>query len=178
MAKKKKPDGRAGGRAKMAGRRVPKAGRPVPKAGGLVKQRTRARKRPIRKKPETLRLRAVIPILTVRDVDRSFRFYTEALGFVVDSRWEEEGRLRGVAFKAGRCRFMINQDDFAKGRDRVKGVGHRLWLSTVQDLDALAGRAKACGVALDQEPTVMPWGARVMMVTDPDGFKLSLVNEE
>ena len=35
----------------------------------------------------------------------------------------------------------LSQDDWKKGRDRIKGVGFRLWIGTGQDLDAVAARA-------------------------------------
>jgi uncharacterized glyoxalase superfamily protein PhnB len=34
---------------------------------------------------------------------------------------------------------------------------------------------KARGGVLDQEPQLMPWGDRVFMISDPDGFKLTFV---
>src|SRR5207244_1492448 len=125
--------------------------------------------RPVRHEPETLRLRSIAPFLTVNELPRSIHFYTEGLGFVVKDRWEQDGQLGGVTLKAGDCEIMLNQDNFAKGRDRVKGVGLRLWLTTVQDVDVLAAQARANGVVLDQEPTTQPWGARAFAVTDPDG---------
>ena len=76
--------------------------------------------------------------------------------------------------KAGVATLGLSQDDFAKGRDRVKGVGIRIWAETTQDIDELAAKAKAAGVALDAEPADMPWGARAFALTDPDGFKLTI----
>jgi uncharacterized glyoxalase superfamily protein PhnB len=129
--------------------------------------------RPQRREPESLRLRQISPGLTVNDLTRSIGFYTEGLGFVIQDRWEEDGKLAGVGLKAGTAELVLTQDDFKKGRDRVKGVGQRLWFYTTQDLDGLAARVKASGIVLDQEPSDMPWGARIFMLTDPDGFKLS-----
>ena len=68
--------------------------------------------------------------------------------------------------------MLINQDDGAKGWDRVKGEGCSLMFTTVQDVDALAKRIVAKGGTLVTEPTDMPWGARMFRVADPDGFKL------
>ena len=73
--------------------------------------------------------------------------------------------------------FNLSQDDFAKGRDRPKGVGFRLYCNTVQDVDAIAARIKEHGGTLDMEPTDMPWG-RIFAVTDPDGFKISIGSEK
>ena len=124
----------------------------------------------------TLNATRVAPGFTVNDLTRSITFY-EGLGFAVDQRWETEGQLRGVMLKAGEARLGLSQDDFAKGRDRIKGIATRVWIETAQDIDDLAAKAKAAGVALDAEPADMPWGGRAFAVTDPDGFKLTVSSE-
>lgn len=131
---------------------------------------------PSRGKPESLRLRDLSAGLTVNDLEQSIRFYTEGLGFFVEEEWKVDGVLRGVRLRAGRCDLNLAQDDFAKGRDRKKGVGFRLWFSTIQNLDDVAERARAAGITLDHEPQEMPWGQRVMALTDPDGFQISIAN--
>ena len=87
-------------------------------------------------------------------------------------RREREGKLVAVSLKAGDVRFLINQDDGAKGWDRVKGEGFSLYFTTPQGVDELAKRIKAGGGKLESEPADMPWGPRVFRVKDPDGFKL------
>jgi len=124
---------------------------------------------------ETLRLRSIEPILTVTDIERSVRFYTEVLGFIVDEKFNSEsGTLQGVMLKAGVCRLGLSQDDWAKGRDRQRGVGVRVWCTTVQDIDAFAQRVKADGYKLTQEPADQPWGGRSFALDDPDGFHLTI----
>src|ERR671919_441932 len=103
---------------------------------------------------ETLKGRLSLS-LTVNDVDRSLRFYT-GLGFVVGERWEAEGKLQGVMLKAGDAMVGLTQDDFAKGRDRVKGVGLSFYVETAQDVTALARQAREAGVKLDGDPAPMP----------------------
>src|ERR671912_207223 len=76
-----------------------------------------------RKRPESLRLRSIAPSFTVNDVERSVAWYRDGLGFFVSERWEEAGQLQGVMLKAGACHLGLSQDDFAKGRERPKGVG-------------------------------------------------------
>lgn len=112
---------------------------------------------------------------TVNDLARSIRFYTEGLGFEVHERHESDGQLRFVQLKGGNAQIGLGQDDFAKGRDRVKGVGFRTWIATSQDLFGLAERAKAAGITLDHEPEELPWGGMAFGVTDPDGFKLTIL---
>ena len=130
---------------------------------------------PARRQPETLRLRGVSPSFTANDLQRSIAFYRDVLGFVTGDEWRgENGVLTGCEMHAGSVVFVLTQDDFAKGRDRKKGIGTRLHVTTAQDIDRLAAEIKARGGALDQEPTDMPWGERLFMITDPDGFKLSI----
>jgi len=137
---------------------------------------TKARTRPpARHQPETLRLRDITPTFTANDLQRSIAFYRDVLGFVVGEEWRENGSLQGCEMLAGSVRFYLNQDDFAKGRNRTKGIGSRLRCTTAQDLDRFAAEVKARGGALDQEPMDMPWGERQFMITDPDGFKLTFV---
>lgn len=140
--------------------------------------KTKSAKKPakaLRRQPETLRLRKITPSFTATDLQRSIAFYRDVLGFVIGEEWRENGALQGCEVHAGAITFMLGQDDFAKGKDRPKGIGTRVWCHTSQDLDRLAAEIKARGGALDQEPQLMPWGDRVFMISDPDGFKLTFV---
>ena len=120
-----------------------------------------------------LQARTLVPTLTADDLGRSIRFY-EGLGFAITERMEEEGTLRGVMMEAGGATLGVSQDDFAKGKARVKGVGMRLYLETEQDIEALANQAIQAGIRLDQGPAPLPWGPMGFTVTDPDGFKLTI----
>ena len=122
-----------------------------------------------------LQITATVPSLTCNDINKSIQFY-EALGFAVEERWEEEGKLRGAMLRAGNARLGLDQDDWKKGRERVKGVGMRLWYATTQDIDNLARRAKSNGVKLTREPYT-EWGMHGFDVTDPDGFLISISTE-
>ena len=129
-------------------------------------------------KRETLRLRSIEPSFTVSDLPRSIRFYTDVLGFVIGDQFKDDsGTLRGATLKAGTCQIGLSQDDWAKGRDRQRGVAVRIWCTTAQDVDALAGRIKAGGGTLAQEPQDEPWGGRSLSIDDPDGFHLTIYSE-
>ena len=124
---------------------------------------------------ETLRLRSMNPLFTVTDLERSVRFYTDVLGFIVGERYTgSDGALQGVMLKAGVCELGLSQDDWVKGRDRQRGVAVRVWWTTAQDIDALAKRIKARGYPLTQEPTDESFGGRSLSLDDPDGFHLSI----
>ena len=128
--------------------------------------------------PESLRLRTITPGITVDDLDESLRWYRDVIGFTVKELWEVEGEVRGAELVAGSATLLIGQDDWAKGRDRTKGEGFRLYLTTVQDVDGLAAAIKQRGGTLESEPADMPWGGRAFSVVDPSGFKLTVSSSD
>lgn len=129
-----------------------------------------------RQQPETLRLREISPSLTVNDLQASIAWYRDVMGFMVAETWEHEGKVAGVSLKAGNVYISLSQDDWAKGRDRVKGEGFRLYLTTGQDIDEIADAIKARGGKLASEPADQPWGARTFNLVDPDGYKLTFTS--
>lgn len=136
-----------------------------------------ARRKRRRRQPETLRLRSVAPGFTVDDLAKSRAFYTDVLGFIVGERMTDGGKLLGVMLKAGACELGLSQDDWAKGRDRKKGQGVRIWCETIMDVDALAARVRRAGVALTEGPKDQPWGARSFSFDDPDGYHLTIFRD-
>ena len=118
---------------------------------------------------------SLVPTCTVNDIKRSIRFYT-GLGFSVTEEFKEGDQVQGVMIGAGKAIIGLAQDDFSKGRDRVKGIGTRLYINTDQDIAAIARHAKEAGVTLDADPAPLPWGPMGFSVTDPDGFKLTISN--
>ena len=126
----------------------------------------------------TLQSRGLVPTLTVNDVKRSLKFYRDGLGFAVSEDWKEGDEVKGAMLQAGSAILGLSQDDFSKGRDRVKGVGMRLHVETEQDIEALAHQAKAAGITLKSGPGPLPWGPVGFSVTDPDGFNVTISNPQ
>ena len=124
-------------------------------------------------RPGALKIEMIAPSLTVADIDASLAWYRDVLGFEVSELWEHEGTVMGADLTAGPAHLMLGQDDWAKGKDRDKGQGFRLYFTTDGDIDALAAAIERRGGTLDSKPEDMPWGARVFSLTDPDGFKLT-----
>lgn len=126
---------------------------------------------------DTLKARGIFPSLTVNDIAVSKRFYVDGLGFAVKDEWKDDkGKVLGYMLNAGSAAsgLGIGQDDFAKGRDRVKGIGVRFWIETDQDLEAIAKSVKAAGFKLDSEPAKLEWGKMAFSVSDPDGYKVTV----
>ena len=125
---------------------------------------------------EAVQISAIVPTLTVDDLQKSITFY-EALGFAVEERWDEKGTIRGVMLRAGKTRIGLNQDDWKKGRDRQKGIGVRLSISTPGSVDEIATRLKNAGITLKSEPRDTEWKSRAFEVSDPNGFMLTVFSE-
>lgn len=131
-----------------------------------------------RSQPERLRARTLTPSLTVSDLPASLAWYRDVVGFHVKESHETDGVPTGYELVAGNQMLFISQDDFAKGRDRAKGLGMRFFLTTAQDVDELADGIKARGGTLASEPADLPWGPRAFSLVDPDGFTFSIVSAE
>ena len=124
--------------------------------------------------PEAFRGATSVSI-TVKDIQKSLAWYHNVVGFGVERSVERDGRPVFVALKAGDVRLSLNQDDGAKGWDRIKGLGFSINIWTTENIDAIANRIKANGGTLDSEPVDAAWGARFFRLTDPDGFKLAVL---
>jgi lactoylglutathione lyase len=168
--------------AKKAARKARRAAKPVKSAARKVTRKPKvARKakapaKKARQQPESLRLRSAGPSFTVSDLQKSIAFYRDVLGFTPRERWEQDGVLQGIELVAGSVTFWLGQDDWKKGRDRVKGLGFRMYCSTSQDVDALAARVRAGGGTIVEEPKDEPWGGRAFGVRDPDGFTITFAS--
>jgi uncharacterized glyoxalase superfamily protein PhnB len=178
----RKAEKKAGKRAARGAKLAKKTGRAnekTRKASKGTKRGAQAGKRslPVRRQPETLRLRSASPSFTVNDLQKSVAFYRDVLGFTEKERWERDGALHGMELVAGSVSVFLAQDDWQKGHDRVKGQGFRIYCDTVQDIDALARRIRERGGTLAQEPKDQPWGGRDFAVVDPDGFQITISRE-
>ena len=73
----------------------------------------------------------------------------------------------GVEMQGGNALIMLGQDDWKKGRDRVKGEGVRIYFTTEEDIDQIAADITSRGGTLAQEPKDQPWGMRDIALVDP-----------
>ena len=146
---------KASGRAKAASRQARKA----PKAAAP----------PRAKGPQD-----VSPSFTANDLMASIAFYRDVLGFELKEKWENEGTLMGGSLVCGKATINLSQDDWKLGRDRKKGQGVRIFITTADDIDTYAKAVTSRGGTLDGEPKT-DWGFRAFSITDPDGFKITFM---
>jgi predicted enzyme related to lactoylglutathione lyase len=107
-------------------------------------------------------------LLHPRDLPRTLQFYGQTLGLAVFREWGA-GDHRGVVFFAGNGLIEVSGAGPPEATDATR------ILLQVRDLDAERDRLAAAGVEIAAEPETKPWGLIEMIVRDPDGRSLVLV---
>ena len=109
-------------------------------------------------------LHSASPILPVRSLATSLRYYQDVLGFALD--WAQPEVVASVT--RDRCQLMLVQGD----------QGHPgTWMyAGAADVDALRVEIAGRGATVRVPPTNYPWG-RELHVTDPDGNVLRFGSE-
>lgn len=110
-------------------------------------------------------IECTIPVLSVRDLARSIRFYTETLGFKLD--WGGQGGSSICSVSKDGCAIMLNEAT-------VKDAGQWVWVG-LED-DTLFHLYRSRGVKVRQEPRNFSW-AYEMKFEDIDGNVLWLGTE-
>ncbi len=113
--------------------------------------------------------------LFVSDVTRSLIFYRDILGF----RFDKPAKPDGVEGYSGSLKIGIYDRSWLpklfgdRGKQIISGNPFLLSM-TVDDLDQVY--QQICDRQLSiQPPEVMPWGQRILFLSDPDGNILEIV---
>lgn len=103
-------------------------------------------------------------LLHPSDFARSRRFYGETLGLAVFREWSS-----GVVYHigAGLLEVSGSTGELPSGAVRV--------LLQVRDVREEHRRLRAAGVEIEEEPQRRPWGLDEMVVRDPDGLAVVIV---
>ncbi|MCU0952263.1 MAG: VOC family protein [Burkholderiaceae bacterium] len=114
-------------------------------------------------------LHGLQPVLAVRDLAASLRFYCDQLGLELDFVWGEPahyGRVKNLGFGAP---IYLHLSQGAPD-DAIAPVELRLHVG--RDVDGLFAAYRDRGVALGAAPADQPWGLREFELRDPDGHLL------
>jgi uncharacterized glyoxalase superfamily protein PhnB len=118
------------------------------------------------------------PDLVVSDVNRSVRFYKDALGLLEEDRVDTpDGPVFAMLAREG-CRIMLEtaktQIDEIKGFLAVHGPRATLTLYlTTPNLEADQARLRKAAVAFDG-PVTRPYGMKEVSFRDPDGYNWTI----
>ena len=117
------------------------------------------------------------PALNVSDVDRSLHFYVDGLGMRLATRRPGPQRIETILMFGGPAGGSLLLMSDAKGAHPAiaQSNGFDRLVIRLTDLDATAARLKAAGFATEAVHELMNGSVRVMRATDPDGYRLELV---
>ena len=158
----------------------PAAKKPVAKQAAAKKKTAPAKKakpaKSVKKAaaPKGDALMGIAPGFTANDAAVTVAWYCDVLGFTIKERWEHDGVFHGGQVVSGGVTVNIGQDDWKKGRDRIKGQGTRMYVTMGPDIDQYATAIKARGGILDKEPAD-GYGTRFFEISDPNGFQLTFI---
>lgn len=114
----------------------------------------------------------IVPVLSVRDVNTSLKFYTEKLGFQKDMALDgPDGVVAFAGIRLGQAAFMLSR---AETDNAGQGVVFMVYLPEDADIDKVYKEVQSKGVTLETEIKSEYWGDRTFSVKDPDGFYITI----
>lgn len=120
------------------------------------------------------------PALYVTDSARSIRFYTEGLGMIVRMRFgtaERPDVVVGFGMNPTDAGIMLITDKQGPVRPIAHAHGFDRIAVRLPGLEAVASRLKAAGFEPGEIKLVHGF-VRMMMVTDPDGYRIELIDSQ
>ena len=140
-----------------------------------------------------MKVKAVTPILNVRDVPASLAWF-EQLGWFRSFTWNEHGGIEGAAdgnehgpanfagVSSGEAQVFLCRDGqgsrggpeprHTDGGDDTGGVWMSWWVPYPADVDAAYQLALARGIDVLTKPVDEPWGVREFQIRHPDGHTI------
>ena len=148
--------------------------KPVARA---ARPRTRASRRAVAARPPAGRgaatsglapgMQAINTYLAVANVAATMEFLEQALGFARGVVLPDaDGRLRYAEMRHGDSIVML----IRKGDEATATGGAPALYTYVSDVDRAAAHARNAGAGVSDAED-RPWGDRVSVVTDPDGYR-------
>jgi len=106
--------------------------------------------------------------LQVRDLATSRSFYTEILGFAIDSRFDTP---EFVLFDTNSIPFLLRAANIDLDEAPQPGWGMALWIDCDQ-VNELHAKLESAGVTIITPPYDGPFG-RTFVFADPDGYRIT-----
>jgi PhnB protein len=120
-------------------------------------------------------MKSLDPILTVKDMRETLRFYNDVLGFeTVVTMPDANGDLMHASVRRGNVNLMFGPRQNGGLPPAGDGIVLYFTLDDDDDVDAEFAHAKSRGATVVQEPTDQFWGHRDWTIEDPDGYHLSI----
>ena len=115
--------------------------------------------------------------LTVRDYERSIKFYCDGLGLEPAQLWNN-GDGHAAILDMGSATLEVFDEAQAQTIDQIEAgqrvTGQIRFALQVPDLKVAMERLLAYGATLVHPPVLTPWGDYNVRLQDPDGMQITL----
>jgi lactoylglutathione lyase len=115
--------------------------------------------------------------LTVRDYERSIKFYCDGLGLEPAQLWNN-GDGHAAILNMGSATLEVFDEAQAQTIDQIEAgqrvAGQIRFALQVPDLKVAMDRLLAHGATLVHPPVLTPWGDHNVRLQDPDGMQITL----
>jgi catechol 2,3-dioxygenase-like lactoylglutathione lyase family enzyme len=109
------------------------------------------------------------PVLHVKDVEASLRFYIDKLGFTSPWRYDDDGRARVAQVERDGCALILSDQWPAKTGKGLIFISLNVEPEQqVAAIDALRAEFQSKGAPVKDGN----WGYRILVADDPDGNQL------
>jgi len=118
--------------------------------------------------------------IVVTDIERSLGFYRDFLGFPFENKMAFSKTTTLHFLKAGDANLKLWEvtdppSPTQKGFPLEAALGYRYITFNVSNLDEVAAAAEGAGVTTLVPPTEIMAGVKILMLADPDGNAVELV---
>jgi len=115
--------------------------------------------------------------LTVRNYERSIKFYCDGLGIEPAAVWNN-GQGRALVLEMGNATLELFDEAQAETIDQIEAEqrisGQVRFALQVTDVKAATERLLDHGATLVHPPIITPWGDYNVRLQDPDGMQITL----
>ncbi|MCY3540876.1 MAG: VOC family protein [Gammaproteobacteria bacterium] len=113
---------------------------------------------------------AVVPLMWVKNIEKSIRFYEE-IGFKISEIWKPQERIQWCRVEFHGAALMLQQTaDLESQRPIGQDTGIQLYFIT-DDVDVIYHQMRARGIDVSA-PKIEFYGMKQVFLTDPDGRTL------
>lgn len=118
-----------------------------------------------------MQLESLVPMLSVADVEKTLRFYQQALGFEVVHRYEQDGFLHWALVRSGATELMFARCDVSQSVLPFDTKTHLVLYFHLDDVDALHTSLKAQEYPVSNLQVTF-YQMQEFTLRDPDGYQL------
>ena len=112
----------------------------------------------------------VVPLLWVKDIEKSIRFYEE-IGFKISETWKLQERIQWCRVEFQGAALMLQQTTDLESQHPIgQDNGIQLYFIT-DDVDVVYHQMRARGIDVSA-PKIEFYGMKQIFLTDPDGRTL------